>query len=281
MNRILIIGGGGYLGTELAKELSNESYIISIADIKRPGSSKCDFIKTNLLNKKSLEGINQRYDILINLTGQVSNPMEKCFKLNTTGIENIINYARKSYIHIIQISTVAVYGSVSTADEGNMINPETPYATCKAFAEYMIQKNYDAKKYTVLRISNLYGGKQTKGIFAYLKKSTSSKSELYFNNDGSLARYYLNVTDCIQAIKQAIKKQLTGIYNIGGDKKYSIKELISIIENTTSEKLIVHYENNKPTENIGKLKCEKFKTRAEFKPIKSVEEYINDIINER
>ena len=281
MNRIIIIGGSGYLGTELAEELSKELYKITIADINSPETSKYEYIKADLLNEKRLEGINQEYDIIVNLTGQVTYPMEKCFKLNTTGIENLINYAEKSYAHIIQISTVAIYGTVLTADENTAINPETPYATSKAFAEYRIQKTYHAGKHTILRLSNLYGGRQKKGIFAYLKESRNNKTDLYFDNDGTLTRYYLNVLDCVQALKQTIKRQLTGIYNVAGDKKYSIKELVSLFEKATSQRLNVYYQNIKPKENINNLKCEKFKKAFDFQPSYNVEEFIKEIINEK
>ena len=114
----------------------------------------------------------------------MTKPFNLCIKLNSTGLINLAKVLSNKNSRLIHISSVAVYGSTENCNEDSPLNPETNYATAKAFAEQIILENYNHKYLTILRLSNLYGSNQIKGVFAYLLRSYNSDRKLKFNNDG-------------------------------------------------------------------------------------------------
>ena len=91
------------------------------------------------MKRNDLQRDLSKFDIIINCTGQITKPFNICLTLNSDGIENLLESMNKK-ARLIHISTVAVYGSSKFCDEKSPLNPESNYATAKAFAE----KNYKA-----------------------------------------------------------------------------------------------------------------------------------------
>ena len=54
-----------------------------------------------------------------------------------------------------------------------------------------------------------------------------NNNNVYFNNDGSLKRYYLNIDDLSKIIVQIFVKEISGIYNIIGKDFLTIKDVVS------------------------------------------------------
>jgi len=217
-NKIIVIGGSGFLGSQIIKTFQNHGLNdIACGDINENENINCDFIKIDLLDYSNLSKNLSTYDLIINCTGQITDPFNLCFKLNSDGINNLIK-SLNSKKHLIHISTVSVYGSGNYCDEDSILNPETNYAVAKAFAEKKIIEQCDEKLFTILRLSNLYGTNQRKGISAYLINSYLTDKVLSFNNNGKLIRSYMHVSDCAKIIYQIAKKKLHGVYNVKGDE---------------------------------------------------------------
>ena len=114
-------------------------------------------------------------------------------ELNTKGIDNIIDFVKKNDLNFFQVSTISVYGSsIDEVNEESKLNPETSYGSLKAMAEYLIQNKLSKDKFSIIRLSNLYGDQQPKGVLAYLLRSLKQNDDIFFNNDGLLKRYFLN-----------------------------------------------------------------------------------------
>jgi len=227
----------------------------------------CDYIKFDVLDIKETIKKIVGYNIIINCLGQITNPFNLCFKLNSIATMNISKAVASSKVRLIHISTVAVYGSAGYCNEESPLNPETNYATAKAFAEQILLDNYDNKKLTILRISNLYGGRQMKGIFAYLLRSYHSDRKLNFNNDGTLTRSFMHVDDCADIIMEVLKNgNLTGIYNIKGHETYSVKELVQQFENRFNVVFKKSFNQTLPWENIENLEDTKLRSLINLQP---------------
>lgn len=277
---ILLLGGAGYLGDAIAEVFFNKnSYQITVGDLVKPKNPKFNFVYCDILDEQRIDHCIKEYDTIINCTGQLTYPMNLCFNLNTKGIENIANAVNRNNKNLFHISTLAVYGTCEYADESSPINPESSYAACKAFAEYQIRKFLPKESYCILRLSNLYGGMQEKGVFAYLLNSLKSDKHLYFNNNGSLLRYFLHIDDCANAIYLAVRNNLNGIYNVAADEKYNIKEIISLIEQTCNIKFSVTYAQIEPYENISKLNLNAFINDTGFNPQITIPIFIKKAFN--
>jgi|APSaa5957512535_1039671.scaffolds.fasta_scaffold04825_4 nucleoside-diphosphate-sugar epimerase len=279
MNSVLIIGASGLLGRTLVKKFINKARIGVLC--RNPKKYKINTIRTysiDVLEAVPLDAIIREYDTIINCVGQITSPISNCLTLNTVGVKNIVDSVKKYNKELIHISTVSVYGSANYVDEDSKLNPETPYGSIKCFSEYLIKSNI--KKYTILRVSNLYGSSQKKGIIGYLTNSyLSDENEINFNNDGSLKRYYLHIDDLSNVIVQIYMKDISGVYNIIGQDFLTIKGIILMFESVLDYKFDVTYDDIKPIENIKVIDNSKLENLLSIGNKTSVKSYIKDIYN--
>jgi CDP-paratose 2-epimerase len=198
--KILITGGCGFVGFNIAKELIQSSErVIIIDNLSRSGSKenleklrllgKFDFYKKNVISKDFVNYVvsDNKPDFIIHLAGQVAmttsieNPFQD-FSINTIGTLNILeavrNYSPKTAI--IYSSTNKVYGDLSDYrliekksryelkdfpngfNEKISINFHSPYGCSKGAADQYLQDYYRVYgvNSVVLRHSTMYGGNQ-------------------------------------------------------------------------------------------------------------------------
>ena len=272
-NSIIVLGGEGFVGKNIIKSLIRQGFQdVTSGSLSPPSSKTIKKAQVNILDFDNLKNVCKPFDTIINCTGQITKTINNCFLLNSRGITNIAKLCKNNNKKIIQISSVAVYGTSKFVDENSELNPETPYATCKCYSEYILNNLVPNNNKIILRASNLYGI-GTKGIFGYLYSSYYSDRKLQFNNDGSLSRYYLHVEDFSENIVQIIKKNLFGTFNIVGQEKYSIKELVSLLESSVNKSFNIKYEQAAPLENIDYISDEKIRKIIKIKNNHKVEDF--------
>lgn len=261
-DKVLIVGGGGFLGKVLSSLLVKKGYDISCAGLDNPEIDNVEYIKFNLL-RDNINILNQGYGLIINCTGQITNPITQCYELNSTGIVNLMKLLNDDN-RFIQISSVSVFGSCENAALNSPYNPETPYSTCKALAEFLIKTNPNTNK-TIIRLSNLYGEGQTKGVFHYLKRSYKGDRLLEFNNNGNMVRHYLHVEDCVNNIIRIIENKINGDFHLVGPEKYTLKELVTLFESIHKVNFKTQYSEALPYDNV-----QNFLNDGQFSPIYSL-----------
>jgi nucleoside-diphosphate-sugar epimerase len=228
---ILILGGTGFLGKKLTILLKKNNYqVVSTG-------SELDILNKNLLVKNLSE---KHFDYLINATGQKTNPIKNCQLQNTKGIQNLISLQKQFNFHLIHISSLLT------------LKPESDYAKLKLKAESIIKANLSSKKFLIIRLSNLYGPNQKKGLISYLINQINNRqySFSFSDNDGSLTRYFLHINDASNNIVKMINSQLVGIHNLSGPEKYSLKQLITALDKIVAHKISATYSLKKPLDNI-------------------------------
>lgn len=263
-----MIGGSGFLGSSIVKSLKNAGFEkVVCGDLTSNKFLDCEYVKLDVLDLNNITKKINNIDLIINCTGQITQPFNLCYKLNSIGTMNISKAVAISKARLIHISTVAVYGSADYCNEQSPLNPETNYATAKAFAEEILLENYIQKRLTILRLSNLYGNRQNKGIIAYLLRSYHSDRKLNFNNDGSLSRSFMHVEDCADIIAEVVKNsKLAGIYNIKGHETYSVKDLVEQFEDHFGIKFEKSFNQDLPWENIDSLDDSKLRSIIDLQP---------------
>jgi nucleoside-diphosphate-sugar epimerase len=190
-SKILLLGGNGYLGSHFSAVLEKFGFS-NIFIGSRKGKAKRHLV-LDITSPNSVKLIrDQDFDFIFNFTGQISRPIQACLLQNTLGIQHLIQ-ACGEHTKLIQLSSVGVYGSGDFVDETHACQPETPYSTLKLAAEELILAGIQPENRLILRLSNIYGSTQPKGVFAYLLRSGLSDQVLDFNNDGSLFRFFLHV----------------------------------------------------------------------------------------
>ena len=277
MNKVLIIGGSGLLGKSLVEYfVSNNFQVGALSRHCNSQGRRFSNYAVDVLDYENLELVVAQYDVIINCIGQITNPIHECVSLNTKGITNIIDAVKKNGNYLIHLSSIAVYGSSSMVNEKSAVNPESVYGSFKYFAEYQINQNLT--NYVILRISNLYGKSQVKGILGYILRSFhNNEKALFFNNDGSLKRYYLHIDDLSSIIKLILAKRVIGVYNVIGNDFLTIKQLITLSEKALDYSFEVQYEDKQPIENIDKVDNSKLKKQFDYFFQHNLENYIQEL----
>lgn len=274
------MGGEGYIGSHLSQKLTTHGFsrVYSASrTANNPGS-----LKINIENPSDVDQIrNAKFDVVINLTGQITRPIESCLTQNTVGIQHLVSACADSTV-LIQLSSVGVYGSGEFAEENSPCNPETPYSTLKLVAERLILNGLPEDRRLILRLSNIYGSTQPKGVFAYLKRAAGSDQVLDFNNDGSLLRFFLHVEDLCQAIVQVLEnynKIKNPALNIIGKDKFNIHQLIDLFEEKFKVKYQRNFEPVKPYDNMRSISDDRFRNLTNFEEMFTMESYVHELVN--
>ncbi len=273
MNKIIIIGGAGFIGSNacyffVKKKfnilvLDNLSYASNLSNIKPLiTNKKIKFKKINISNYKKLnESILEfKPNIIINFAAEshVDNSIKSpniFFKSNVNGVYNILLSIKKynekyknKKIKLFQVSTDEVYGSLKKgfADENYPLKPSSPYSASKAASDCLVMgmcKTFNIEYY-ISRCTNNFGRFQypEKLIPLSIKKVLNNKPiELYGN--GKNKRDWIHVDDHIRAIFSILKYGKTNqIYNIGAQNTYSnnyiCKKILNILKKSKKNKEI-------------------------------------------
>ena len=274
MNKILIVGGAGYIGSHTVKYLQENNYDCIVVDNLSNGTIKaigdCNFEEADLMDIKSLDVVFSKYKIdsvihfagLIQVGESVINP-EEYYQNNVVGTLNLLSIMRKYNINkIIFSSSAAVYGNPEylPIDEEHPTNPINPYGMTKLMIEKFLSDYHKAYglKYIALRYFNACGcdrsGKigeahktETHLIPLVLKAIIGEKENIkifgddYDTPDGTCLRDYIHVEDLAMAHGLALESldKFCGVINLGTSQQISVKQIIETAEKITGKKCTV------------------------------------------
>ncbi len=251
--RILVTGGGGFLGSHLCERLLDKGYEVICVDNFFSGSKNNI---AHLLKNRNFELI--RHDIIHPLYVEVDeiynlacpaspihyqyNPI-KTVKTNVIGSINMLGLAKRIRAKILQASTSEVYGNPEKhpQDESywgnvNPIGPRSCYDEGKRCAEtlffdYHRQNNVRIK---VIRIFNTYGPRmhpKDGRVISNLIIQALTNQPLTVYGDGSQTRSFCYVDDMIDGMMRMMETsdEITGPINLGNPEEISILKLAELI----------------------------------------------------
>ncbi len=224
MSKAVVVGGCGFIGSYVIKELTRVGYEVSVIDNLSSGKREnigesVTLTQADIRNYEDIEKHINEGDIIFHLAaltsvpGSIENPLVY-HETNIKGTYNIFEAARtKKAKGIIFSSSAAVYGNQEgVMDEAKETQPENPYAFQKVFGENLGAQY--ATLYTLpfvsLRYFNVYGkGNHEEGSYApvtarFLKAKREGKP-LPLVGDGEQTRDFVHVEDVARANVQAIK----------------------------------------------------------------------------
>lgn len=231
MNKILITGCSGYVGSHLCKILkSNPNYEIHGLDICKPQVDIKNFLYQNITFNQHWN-INEEYDCVIHLAAEVavgrsvSNPI-LYYQTNTIGTLNVLkNIKTKRFVH------------ASTGSAGPMNNP---YGISKRAAEQVVNQYCieNAIPYTIFRFYNVTGTDgfnptNPDGLMWNLMNAQKTGSfdlfgDDYNTEDGSAIRDYTHVNEICYSVIKAIDQSSNKIENLGHGVGTTVKQMISL-----------------------------------------------------
>jgi nucleoside-diphosphate-sugar epimerase len=209
--KIAIIGGSGFVGTNLTACLLLSGHTIMIADKNDSKKYPALWNYVNVLQPDSLEKVLCGVEIVINLAAEHRDdvtPKSLYDDVNVTGAENVCNVCTKLRIKkIIFTSSVAVYGFAPIGtDEDGKINYFNDYGRTKWLAEekYRAWLVSDPENMlTIIRPTVIFGEQNRGNVYNLLRqiaggrfpmvgKGTNIKSMAYVENVAAFIEYNLD-----------------------------------------------------------------------------------------
>lgn len=259
--RALITGGSGYLGSHLAKKLTENGFEVHILDIKKP---QHEYYSTYFYIdiRQDLDDIFKynQYDIVYHLAGRIEVGLSKLeptefWDVNVGGTVNLLNAMKKYNVkNIVFSSTAAVYmASSSHIKEYGMKTNNSVYGKTKQACEEAIEDS--GLNYIIFRFFNLSGADEsgligenhfpeTHLIPNLLKQSNPVIfGDDYNTHDGTCVRDYVHVNDvadaCLKAYNYLSIDNKSIALNLGSGEGNSVLDVIKEIELVSNKK--IHY----------------------------------------
>jgi len=267
---ILITGGCGFLGSNLAKRLLelNANITLFIKPKKSRENisqieSRLKIIEGDLSDNFVLEKVVKNKDYIFHLAWQtdleksMKNPKED-FSQDCGGIINLLEVCRahNPNVKIIFTSTVTVIGDVKNipSNELEKLNPSSVYDIHKLFAEFYLKMYFEQYniKTCALRLSNVFGERQkidnlSRGILNFMVGRALRGEILTVYGDGKFIRDYCYVQNYIDAfISAAFSEKTNGqVYVLGSGEGKTMNEVTEkikeITEVLTEKKIVIEH----------------------------------------
>ena len=251
--RVAITGGAGFIGSNLAEELSKEkdNEIIIVDDLStgkmenlRKFDQNINLVRGSITDLNLLKGIFKGVDYVFHQAAIPSVPRSvkdpiASNNANVNGTLNVLVAAKDCGVKkVIYASSSSVYGDTPELPkrEDMMPNPLSPYAVTKLLGEYyckVFTEVYGLKTVS-LRYFNVYGPRQdpysdyAAVIPRFINRVLENKPPVIYG-DGEQTRDFTFVKDVVRANILAMKSNADGVYNIAYGNRISINELANVI----------------------------------------------------
>ncbi len=256
-----VIGGNGFIGSHLVDELKYAGWHVTVYDRMeeryRPRRSDVDYVIGELGNRKLLESVLVRMDVVFHL---VSTTIPKTsneapiFDVRTNVVDTIALFeicVKNRVPKIIFVSSGGtVYGIPKKLpiSEDHPTDPTCSYGITKLTIEKYLYLFYHlyGLDYTIIRPANPYGERQNpqgmQGAIGVFLGRIAKDMPIVVWGDGSIVRDYFYVSDLAQAclVAATTEKQFK-VFNIGSGRGYSINELIETIRHVVERSFqVIH-----------------------------------------
>mgnify|MGYP001368297346 CR=1 FL=1 len=243
MQKVIVTGGAGFIGSNLVDKLIEQGIEVIVLDNLSTGKKeninpKAEFIQCDISKDRPLF---DNVDTVFHLaaTPQVQYSIEN--PTDNNNLHSLINMLEVSRLigakRFVFSSSSAVYGNpkYTPIDENHPVNPLSPYALHKLIGEQYckLYSNIYNLDTVCLRYFNAYGDRMVnegayRSVISIFKEQYNKKQSLNIVNDGEQRRDYIHVKDIVNAniLCATHTDELKGdIFNIGTGKSYSVNEI--------------------------------------------------------
>lgn len=262
--KILITGGAGFIGSNLALALQeqfpeNEYTIVDDFSCGVPENIKefsGGLVRGNVVDVDVQRELPSGIDVIFHqaaITDTTLTDRQKMFEANVTGFQNILKLAEMSGARVIYASSAAVYGASpppSRLGEGE--RPLNVYGESKLEMDEVAKEYLSARPEIPIigmRYFNVYGpreahkGKMASMIWQLYLQMKEGRRPCVFEF-GEQRRDFVYVKDVVAANLLALQATKSGIVNVGTGESRSFKDIIAILNDVMGTTLEPEYFEN-------------------------------------
>lgn len=256
--RVMITGGLGFIGSNLARELVNCGAHVLIVDSLIPeyGGNLFniagieDAVRVNIADIRQQSTMNylvREHDVIFNLAGQVSHidSMQDPYtdlEINCLAQLSLLEACRRYNpgVKVVYAGTRQVYGQPETlpVSEDHLVRPTDVNGINKAAGEYyhLVYNNVFGVRSCSLRLTNTYGPRQLlkhnrQGFIGWFIRLAIQDREIEIYGDGTQVRDLVFVDDAVDAFLRAGASDACNgrVFNVGGLEPVAHRDLVALL----------------------------------------------------
>ncbi len=259
--RVLVTGGAGFIGSNLANALNEHNDVIAVDDGYLGTPANLDESVEYHDQSVLAEDLPTNVDVVFHLAALSSYAMHekeprRGARVNIEGFVNTVDQALEDDCDtVVYASTSSIYGSrTDPSPEDLPVTANTGYEASKLARERYGE--YYANHYDLnvagLRFFSVYqgygGAEAHKGEYAnviaqFADDIANGRSPTLYG-DGTQTRDFTHVTDVIRGLELAADHKLTGIYNLGTGEAYSFNTVVELINEELGTDVAPKYVDN-------------------------------------
>ena len=294
---ILLIGGGGYVGTELVDHLLQKKYKVIVYDLFIYGNfltkdKNLSFIYGDIRDLLLLKKIIVNIDVIIHLACISNDPSfdlnPKLGKsINYDPFEELVRISKDNGVErFIYASSSSVYGIKSEINvtEDFSLKPLTDYSIFKAMCEEILLK-HNSKNFncTIIRPATVcgYSRRQRLDVVVNILTNLAYNEKRIKIFGGDQLRPNINIFDMcnvyVHILDQPIEKINGEIFNAGYEN-LSVKKLAKLVQETVPFNVKVQKVQTDDNRSYH-VSSEKIKNKLGFKNKKNIKDAINSLVS--
>lgn len=268
--RILITGGAGFIGANLARHLTQdpEGCEVRVLDDLSTGyrenldGVQVDFREGSVVDPEAVAMAADGVDSIVHLAALGSVPRSvldpvASHAANLTGTLNVLEAARTGDIHTILASSSSVYGTNPKLpkSEYDWTRPMSPYAVTKLGAEAYVLAYQHAYELSTLafRFFNVYGPLQSSGhayaaVIPNFIEAAMSGAPLVVHGDGEQSRDFTHVDTVCATLASAVERRVSSgdPINLAFGSNTTLLNLIDVLSVELNQPLTVEHVDTRP-----------------------------------
>lgn len=273
MKRVLVCGGGGFIGHHLVRRLKGEGAWVRAVDLKPPGfsaSAADDFVIADLRDPRAVakvfaEAFDEVYQLAADMGGagylftgeHCAEVMKNSALINL----NVVEACRRSGAgRVFFSSSACVYPERNQLDPASPqcseasvypAAPDSEYGWEKLFAErlYLAHARNHGMVCRIARYHNIFGpegawtGGREKAPAALCRKiaEAADGGEIELWGDGLQTRSFLYIDECLEGTLRLMRSACSEPVNIGSDELVSLNELARMIADIAGKRISVRH----------------------------------------
>ncbi|MGE3173737.1 MAG: SDR family NAD(P)-dependent oxidoreductase [Planctomycetota bacterium] len=275
MERILVTGGAGFIGSHLGARLLARGCSVRVLDnldpfydparkrrnlaqLAQQGGGRFEFLEGDIRDAEHCRRAVRGCDTIVHLAAlagvrpSIQDPV-RYMDVNVTGTQLLLEQVEDPDVRVVFGSSSSVYGGndkVPFAETDNVDHPVSPYAASKKAGEVLAYAFHHLRgnPVTCLRFFTVYGPRQRPEMAIHkFARHIVAGTPLPFFGDGTTRRDYTYVDDIVSGVVAAMERaQGYRIYNLGGSATTSLRELVSLLEQALGRRAVLDRKPDQP-----------------------------------